>query len=174
MRQPGDLRIFDIHHHVGRLDFGASLAPGQNRPAMAEDISTRLAFMDKNSIEGALLMPASGYPNSDGLADTRKVNDYVASYRDSRPDRFPGAVGTVSPLEGESAIEEIDRCITRLGMKGIVWHHRFQGAFLNHSAMDMFLERIRFHRVLAFVHIIAESTLELHGDWRCWRINFLT
>lgn len=160
-----DFDIVDIHHHVGRLDAVARAAgAGMKSMGVEDDISTRLRYMDENGIAGAFIMPANGYPAPNGIEDTRRVNDFVAEYRDRRPDRFLAALGTVSPLEGDAALDEIDRCINDLGMKSIVWHHRFQGTVLDHPMMDAFLDRLRAHRVPPFIHIIADSKLE--SPWR--------
>lgn len=164
-RQPAQFRIFDLHHHVGSLDMvagaGAAKAAGSD---MAADAARRIAFMDAHNIAEALIMPANGYPAPNGIADTRRINDGIAAYRDRHPDRFPAALGTVSPLEGEGSLDEIDRCIGGLRMKGIVWHHRFQGAAVDHPMMDRLLARVEEHGVPAFIHIIADSTLE--SPWK--------
>lgn len=162
MRSLENFSAFDVHHHVGTLDVADAVKSGP--PSMEEDIELRLAYMDANNISQAMLMPANGYSAPDGIQATRRANDYVAKYRDQLPKRFPAAVGTVGPLDGPGALDEIDRCVQELGMKGIVWHHRFQGTAIGHPMMDQFLERLRQHKLPAFVHIIADSTLE--SPWR--------
>jgi predicted TIM-barrel fold metal-dependent hydrolase len=166
MRAAKDFHLFDLHHHIGTLHgvSGSVSGPSAGTWTIEKDAERRVAFMDTYDIEQALLMPTTGYAAPDGIAATCRVNDEVARYRDRRRDRFPVAVGTVSPLDGERGVDEIDRCIRDLGMQGIVWHHRYQGASINHPIMDAFLERVRFHKVPAFVHIIATSTLE--SPWR--------
>lgn len=162
MRKPQDFRVFDLHHHVGSLEIVSHGAAGAG--TMEDDAAKRIAFMDAHGIEQALLMPSNGYQAPNGIADTRRVNDRIASYRDRWPDRFPAAVGTVSPLEGDGSISEIDRCITELGMRGIIWHHRFQGCAIDHPRMDALLERVQRHGVPAFIHIIGDSKLE--APWK--------
>ena len=164
MRSLDQFDVVDIHHHVGRLDAVARSSGGGSAPSLEDDIAARLRYMDDHHIAEAVIMPANGYPAPNGLEDTKRVNDFVARYRDRRPDRFTAALGTVSPLEGDGALDEIDRCLTELGMKAIVWHHRFQGTVLDHPMMDAFLDRLKQHGVPAFVHIIADSTLE--SPWR--------
>ncbi len=164
MRTVGQFRIFDLHHHVGSLEMVAQAGERRSAGDPAEDARIRLAFMDAHGIEQALLMPANGYPTPDGIADTRRVNDAMALYRDRHPDRFPAALGTVSPLEGDGSLDEIDRCIDELGMRGIVWHHRFQGTAIDHPRMTLLLERLQRHDVPAFIHIIADSKLE--SPWK--------
>jgi uncharacterized protein len=164
MRSVKQFRMFDLHHHVGSLDMVAGAGAARAASDPKEDARIRLAFMDQHNIEQALLMPANGYPTPNGIADTRRVNDAMAAYRDRHPQRFPAALGTVSPLEGDGSLDEIDRCINVLGMRGIVWHHRFQGTAIDHPRMDLLLERLQQHRVPAFIHIIADSKLE--SPWK--------
>lgn len=166
MRSAADFDVFDIHHHVGALA-GLLEASGWFREDPEElkaDVNRRVAFMDRQGIRQALLMPGNGYPNARGIEDTRKVNDYVKRYQSVAPDRFPAVVGTVNPLEGKDALVEIERCIEKLGMNGMVWHHRFLGTILDHSMMNPFLDQLQRYNLPAFVHIIADSKLE--SPWR--------
>lgn len=158
-RKPSDFRILDIHEHV------ITSAPGYDA---AKDQASRLAFMDANGIEQTLVLPAFGYPHPNGLADTSKVNELVAAYRDRNPKRFPAAFGTVDPLDGPGAADEIDRCVTQLGMRGMVWHPRFTGVSIDHPAMTEFLKRVEAHNIPAFIHIVAESKLE-----SAWKVGVL-
>lgn len=162
MRNAQSFDVFDLHHHVGSLDIVGKGPQGAGD--MVADADKRIAFMDRHGIAQALLMPSNGYQAPDGIADTRRVNDRVAEYRDRWSARFPAALGTVSPLEGDAALDEIDRCVEVLQMKGIVWHHRFQGCAIDHPWMDALLERVRHHGVPAFIHIIGDSKLE--SPWK--------
>jgi predicted TIM-barrel fold metal-dependent hydrolase len=170
VRQAKDFHIFDIHHHVGALA-GLLEADGWFRDdpdELQSDVNRRLAFMDRQGIDQSLLMPGNGYPNARGIEDTRRVNDYVKRYQSMAPDRFPAVVGTVNPLEGTDALYEIERCIEKIGMNGMVWHHRFLGTVLDHSMMNPFLEQLRAYNLPAFIHIIADSKLE--SPWRLERL----
>lgn len=166
MNQHG-FRVFDVHHHAGSIDsyFGAAAqAATDPKASMLRDIEARLRFMDAWGIEHALLMPASGHAMTNGISDTRRSNDWVAEYRARRPDRFPAAVGSVAPQDGEVGVAEAERCLAELGMKGLVWHHRFQGCNINHPGMKPLLRVLARQGLPALVHIIAESTLE--SPWR--------
>lgn len=162
------LPVFDVHHHAGSIDgyFGSAGPSDAGDPAvvMQRDIEARLRFMDAWGIEHALLMPASGQATTNGLDDIRRANDAVATYRACRPDRFPVAVGTVLPQDGEHAAREAERCLHELGMGGLVWHHRFQGCPINHPGMHALLRVLAAAGRPAMVHVIAESTLE--SPWR--------
>src|ERR1700730_12656145 len=82
MRSVKQFRMFDLHHHVGSLDMVAAAGAARAASDPKEDARIRLAFMDQHNIEQALLMPANGYPTPNGIADTRRVNDAMAAYRD--------------------------------------------------------------------------------------------
>jgi predicted TIM-barrel fold metal-dependent hydrolase len=171
--------VFDIHHHIGSA--GAFLAKQAESvtadaatnwydnaiASIPDDIARRLDFMDTHNIAGALAMPGMGFPTTRGYQDSRLVNDYVARYRDASPDRFL-ACGTVNPLDGIQSVDEVDRCMSQLGMRALVWHHRFQATVLDHEMMDHYLERLREYGAPALIHIVCDSKLE--APWRLERL----
>lgn len=161
--------IFDIHHHVGATPgVGVEAAETGSAAAMEADLTARLAYMDRFGIAQAALMPSIGTPTPNGVADRKAANDRVARYRELEPSRFPAALGTVDPADGQAALDEIDRCVEELGLRGIAWHHRFIGQAMDDLRMDPCLEKLAEHGVPAFVHIIADSTLEA-----VWRLEAL-
>ncbi len=146
--------VFDVHCHVGPL---AATGTWDS----AADQQQRLALFDAYGIRAAAVMPTPQYERPNGARDTSAMNDLVAEYRDSCPDRFPAALGTVEPLHGVAAgVAEIKRMATDLHMAGVVWHHRFQGTWIADSRMDAFLVEMQRLGLHAFVHVFAESTLE--------------
>lgn len=152
--------IFDIHHHVGALDTG-----GKSKDSRVwkseEDYAQRLQIMDKFGVWAAAVMPSSQYLRPNGIPDTCALNDLVADYRDRYHDRFPVALGTVEPLCGEEAgVKEIRRIVEKLHLNGVVWHHRFQGTFINDKRMHPFLLTLAEYQIPAFIHLFAESTME--------------
>lgn len=153
------MTIFDVHHHVGSLGIGSSdQAPAKTA---GDDYESRVALMDKYGIDIAAVMPSLQYERTEGIRDTRRVNDRIAAYRDRHVDRFPVACGTVEPLyDANVAIAEIERMAGELSFKGIVWHSRFQGAFLDDRRMDPLIDAATAHALLVFVHVFADSKLE--------------
>src|SRR6202011_5057930 len=131
----------------------------------AEDVArvefeVRLETMERTGVDQAIVIPGQGYLRPDGLADTRRVNDTVAAYRDRRPDRFPAAVGVVEPLYGERGYEEVGRRRAGLGVLGISFHTRFQGVSTNSLWVRRYLERMAELGLVAFVHAVGESPEE--------------
>jgi predicted TIM-barrel fold metal-dependent hydrolase len=153
-------RIFDMHEHVGSLDAGDGKLDGA---AMSydDDYAMRSAALDRFGFEAAIAMPSLQYPRPRGFADTQALNDAMAAYRNRYRDRFPVALGTVEPSQGvDLAVREIGRIATELQLDGIVWHHRFQGAFLGDRRMHPLLDACAGHGLPAFFHVIADSNME--------------
>ena len=126
----GGFRILDVHHHVG--DPVQALAmPGAEGAAppigLDHELSVRLETMDRDGVDCALLIPGHSYLRPNGLADTRRINDGIAAYRDKTPDRFPAALGIVEPLYGRAGDEELRRIKGELGIVGVSFHTRVSG-----------------------------------------------
>src|SRR5215471_19193405 len=105
--------VFDVHHHVGRA-FDALGGELDNDTGGAEEIARRelterLRIMNEGGIRQALVIPGHSYLRPNGLADTKRVNDEIAAYRDDTRGRFPVACGIVEPRDGPRALDEIER-----------------------------------------------------------------
>jgi predicted TIM-barrel fold metal-dependent hydrolase len=155
--------VFDVHHHVRVHAMPPSL-PGSNLPDFAGDLQRRVAYMDRWGIEKAAMLASNIGPAPNGLADRRRDNDRLAAYIAQRPDRFPVGFGTVHPGDGKAGLDEVNRCITELGFKGIVWHHRYLGTTIDHPGMHPILDLLEGLGAYTAVHIVVESSLE--APWR--------
>ena len=109
----------------------AALAmPGVERAGEQCSVSERqirLDTMDRNGVDAAIVIPGHSYLRPEGLADTRRVNDGIAAYRDSAPTRFTAALGIVEPIYGRAGDAELRRIKQELGFVGVSLHTRFQG-----------------------------------------------
>lgn len=161
-----DVDGFDVHHHFGSgpLD-GDGSSPDYTLEEKAERHIERLTL---NDLSGALLMPPPVYRNPNGIEDTRRVNDQVATVRDNHPEWFPAIAGTVEPSYGDVALEEIDRLMEDLDMDGAMWHSRFQKAAPDAPIMRDLIERVGAHDGVVVLHAIAESTI--NAPWRVFRV----
>ena len=120
--------VIDCHHHVGSLEaHGISFGDADDRDPVLVDYERRIRVMDRQGVDQAILIPGHGYLRPDGVADTRRVNDAVAAYRDRDPGRFPAALGVAEPLHGVAGIAELSRMKHELGFVGFSVHARFQG-----------------------------------------------
>ena len=155
-------RILDVHNHVGELPRRGQVTSGVSEPGLTpeDELRSRLSKLDARGVSQAVVIPNHAYLRPQGLADTRKVNDAIAAYRDRTPDRFPAAVGISEPLYGEQGLAEIDRCKSELGLVGMSLHTGFQGVRLNSVWVRRFLERMGAIGLVPFVHCWGESPPE--------------
>jgi predicted TIM-barrel fold metal-dependent hydrolase len=161
---PDVFDVFDVHHHVGRpFDaLGGELDPGSDGtgPVDHAEVEARLRIMDDGGVAQAMVIPGHGYLRPHGIADTRRVNDEIATYRDQRPDRFPVACGIVEPRDGPLAVAEVDRVADELGLAAISFHTRFQGVSLDSGWVIAAVERIGERGLLPVIHAMNDTPEE--------------
>jgi uncharacterized protein len=159
-------RVLDVHHHVGDPTVALAM-PSSTAPAGAEqEMQIRLATMDRCQVDGAVVIPGHGYLRPDGLADTRRVNDEIATYRDTHPDRFRAALGIVEPLYGRAGDTELHRIRTELGFVGVSIHTRFQGVAIDSQLVLAQVAVMAELGLVPFLHSVAEV-----GDQALWRVR---
>ncbi len=95
------------------------------------DLPAKLAAKDAAGIQLTAISTNDPGPEqfgAEGLAVARMIHDYLASVVAQHPDRF-FALATL-PLQDRDASEaELDRCINKLGMKGILLYSNIAGKF---------------------------------------------
>lgn len=99
--------------------------------AKHSDVDAKLADMDRAGIRMTALSindPGPELFGKQGPAVARLANDYIAGVARQHPTRFFGL--TVLPLQDmDAALLELDRCVSRLGMKGILLYSNLDGKF---------------------------------------------
>lgn len=137
----------DMHCHYQNIDVAAMAAPlhpFQKEPSIIyanqltrdvnmkqmkdranklSDIATRLKDMDRMQIDVQIISPSPSqyyyYAEADfGLALSRASNDRIAEIVASHPDRFAGMC-TVPLQNPKMAVKELERCVKKLGMRGV-------------------------------------------------------
>jgi predicted TIM-barrel fold metal-dependent hydrolase len=58
--------------------------------------------------------------------------------------------------------------VSELGLRGVAWHHRFEGAYIDNPIMPALVRKCDSLGVPAVIHTIAGSSLE--GSWRLERL----
>jgi predicted TIM-barrel fold metal-dependent hydrolase len=157
--------VLDAHHHVGDAftALGGDLDPSSGMSASEYDrveLESRLAIMDADRVHQAVVIPGHGYLRPGGIADTRRVNDGIAAYRDRMPERFPVAVGIVEPQHGEALLDEINRADDELSLAGVSFHTRFQGVSLDSRWIVAAVERLAERGMVPVVHAMDETPEE--------------
>ncbi|GEP42447.1 amidohydrolase [Brevifollis gellanilyticus] len=91
-------------------------------PPFYLDVDAKLAAMDANGINITMLStndPGPEWFGKDGAAVARLIHDSLAGVIAKHPTRFRGLC--VLPMQDEKAAsEELDRCVNKLGFKGIL------------------------------------------------------
>ena len=156
--------VFDVHPHVGRAFDALGGDLGREEPAAAEfarvELESRLRIMDEGGVRQALVIPGHGYLRPNGIADTRRINDEIAAYRDRTPDRFPVACGIVEPRDGAQALGELDRIARDLGLVAVSFHTRFQGVSMDSQWILSYIERIAELGMLPIIHAMDDTPEE--------------
>jgi predicted TIM-barrel fold metal-dependent hydrolase len=114
-------------------------------------IEKRLKFMDESGIDIAVLTPN---PMST-LEQYRKWNDYCAQLVKINPKRFIG-FASIPPLGGGPAMQELDRAINVLGLKGVHIWTQSDGHFLDSREMWPFYETVSRLKIPVNVHVTLE------------------
>jgi predicted TIM-barrel fold metal-dependent hydrolase len=156
--------VFDVHHHVGRAfdALGGELGDAGAKAADAArvELAERPRIMDEGGIRQALVIPGHGYLRPRGHADTRRVNDEIAAYRDATPERFPVACGIVEPRDGPHAFDEIERIKSELALVAISFHTRFQGVSIDSQWILRYLGRMGELGLVPIIHAMDDTPEE--------------
>ncbi len=108
----------------------------------AGQVARRLQFMDESGIDIAVLT-ANPVAN---LADSRKWNDFCAGLVKTYPKRFIG-FASVPVLGGEPALEEMERAVKVLGLRGVHIWTQCQGRHLDSKELWPFYRKVSELRV---------------------------
>jgi uncharacterized protein len=126
------------------------------RQARLADLETlRLQDMDTSGIDlqvisdiGSSLAPRSG---DEGVRLTRESNEQVAAACAAHPDRFAG-FATLPMTEPGAAVDELERAVRTLGLKGAMIFGTTDGRFLDDPAFLPVLERAAALSVPIYLH----------------------
>lgn len=148
--------MIDWHHHLSPPLFCQRepsppihstfqrLGPRSND---VHDVEKHLAFMEAVGIDLAVLTS----PMNDSLVDRRLINDTYAMIYADHPGRFVGFASCI-PNAGEEELDELDRAITVLGLRGVMVTPQNGGEQLDSPALYPFYERVARLGVPIYVH----------------------
>lgn len=138
--------IIDVHAHIGQT---ISNGVGQN----TQDCAGR---MDAAGIAQAVISVAAGGMQAEGLADTRRANDVIASALRDYPDRFPAGLASVEVRHGEAGIAEVHRALD-IGLSGLVFHATFEGFSLDSPVFESLLKALGDTPSLVLLHATTDG-----------------
>ena len=128
------------------------------------DIDERLRQMDRKKIDLRVLSLST--PNVymwDAVSQikvTRDINDALARICRQHPDRFAGLASL--PLKNvDASLQELDRAVNELGMKGVIIGSNVDGAALDEPGFERLWARINALRLPVFEHPMFPDTSNL-------------
>ncbi len=104
--------------------------------------SLRLADMDERGIDKQIIsITCPGvqmFSPAEGSALAVEANDSLFDAVNKHPDRFTG-LATIAPQDPETAAKELQRCVTKLGFKGVIVNSHVQNKYLDEPEFDPIL-----------------------------------
>jgi uncharacterized protein len=131
-------------------------------PYLGERLSdlgdVRIKYMDEAGVDVAVLsLAASGTEPLDPTVGTevaRKTNDELARAIERHPDRFLG-YATLAPKNVDGAIEELERAVRELGLKGWHTHSNFGDSYIDEKRYWPVLAKAEELDVPIYIHPTA-------------------
>ena len=120
------------------------------------DLDLRLSIMDRQGVDMQVLSPAGSYffywmPADEGREFAGWLNDRLAEAAAKHPEHFV-ALASVPMQDGARAAEELERAMSRLGLRGAEIASNINGRYLDDPAFDSFWEAAQALDALIFVH----------------------
>ncbi len=120
------------------------------------DVATRLSEAEEQGVEIQVISPPSvmfAYwaKPKDTLEVARYLNNDIAKKVQAYPSRFVG-LGTIPIQDPELALEEMDRCIKDLELRGIIIGSNYKGKYLGDDFFKPIFERANELGISIFVH----------------------
>jgi predicted TIM-barrel fold metal-dependent hydrolase len=113
------------------------------------DLQQQLRDLEVSGIDLAVLSCPLGWDAS--LEDCQRVNDEYAAVQQEHGNHFAG-LAHVPVHEGKTALRELDRAITQLGLRGVTIMSQIKGATLDAPAFREFFAKTVDLDIPIFVH----------------------
>jgi aminocarboxymuconate-semialdehyde decarboxylase len=131
-------------------------------PPFYLDVDAKLAAMNSSGIDITMLStndPGPEWFGNDGPAVAQLIHDSLAGVIAKHPTRFRGLC--VLPLQNERAsAEELDRCVKKLGFKGILLYTNLAGAWCHEPQYHWLYARAEEMGVPILLHPSKPMTTE--------------
>jgi len=141
---------------------GRDVVTRDGRPLLTQlkaefsDLDLRLSIMDHQGVDMQVISPASSYffywmPVSEGLEFARWLNDSLAEAVAKHPERLM-ALASVPMQDSAKAAAELERAMTKLGMRGVEIASNIGGRYFDDPGFDPFWEAAQALDAVIFVH----------------------
>lgn len=174
--------VVDFQHHFVPAELARSKGLYSDKVAFAKeggipritmhaklyDAEAQLRDMDEAGVDLSVLSSHLGWEGS--LEDCQSINDSFAELQRRYPGRFAG-LAHAPMLEGKSALVEIDRAISELGLHGVTMTSQVKGVPLDCPELYGLYEHLSRLDVPIFVHpALVPKGYELLTDYDLARI----
>jgi 5-carboxyvanillate decarboxylase len=134
---------------------GASPRAVQVMSRMTDLGELRLRDMDESGITKQILSLTSPgvqiFDAATGTALAQLSNDYLAAAIEKHPDRFHG-LAAIAPQDPAAAVKELERGISKLGLKGLIINSHTRGEYLDNPKFWPIFEAAAALKVPIYLH----------------------
>lgn len=176
--------IIDVHHHCMPLDhlenLDQFLGPGDDVRTLTTregkritriyrnemplititplrgDMEQQIKHMDEAKVDLAILSIAT-WMDFLTMKNCRLVNNRIAEIVEKYPDRFVGMAHVPIGEDDSGALEELDRAVRDLGLKGVCITTNFRGIYPDEEAYNTFYDKVSRLNIPIFVHAAGAS-----------------
>lgn len=113
------------------------------------DLDLQLREMDEAGVDVSALSCLLGWDAS--LEECRFINEHLSEVQRKYPGRFVG-LAQAPVLEGKEALQELDRAIRNLGLRGVTITSQIKDISLDSARLNGFYEKVCELDVPVFVH----------------------
>ncbi|MGZ8423948.1 MAG: amidohydrolase family protein [Candidatus Binatia bacterium] len=147
---------------LGLNERGREIVSRDGKPYLTQpkaefsDLDLRLSIMDSQGVDMQTLSPASSYffywmAADESLAYAQWLNDRLAEAVAEHPTRLV-ALGSVPMQDSAKAVGEMERAITKLGLRGVEIASNINGRYFDDPGFNPFWEAAQALDALIFVH----------------------
>lgn len=127
------------------------------RSIAVTDLDVRLRLMNRYPDVLQVLtvanIPLETYVKPDEAVELARIaNDELTELVDKHPDKFIAAVACLPMNDIDAALEEVDRAITKLGLKGVQIYSRINGEPLDNPKFKLLWEKMAKHDLPIWIH----------------------
>jgi predicted TIM-barrel fold metal-dependent hydrolase len=135
------------------------------RTRAVTDLDVRFRLMDRYPDTLQVLtiarIPLESYVNPDDALELAKIaNEELAELVELYPDRFAAGVACLPMNDINAALEEADRAITKLGLKGVQIYTRINGEPLDKPAFKPLWEKMAKYDLPIWIHPTTSDKLD--------------
>jgi predicted TIM-barrel fold metal-dependent hydrolase len=174
-------QVIAIEEHYFDAEIVEHFGEAEKRPALAKRLldfgEQRIREMDEGGIDIQVLShaaPATHLLDAElAVPLARRANDRLADTVKSNPKRF-AAFATLAAIDPNAAANELERAVTKLGMKGAMVHGLTKGLFIDDKRFWPIFERAEKLDVPIYVHPASPHPAVVEAYYKDYLKDFPT